>query len=184
MSTLGKIAGYVFGVIMIALSLLITIETLIRKFFSISLGGVDELSGYAIAIGAPLAFAVASLEQSHIRINLLYIKLPQFTQAILNAAATFSIGALAVFFLVFTIGTVEDTISYKSIAQTPWATPLVYPQIVWLVASVVFAIVAVLLAARAAWLLLQGDTRTLARTFGPERIEDELESELEDLKQR
>jgi len=184
MTILGRMAGYAFGAIMITLSLLITVETLIRKLYSISLGGIDELSGYAIAIGAPLAFAVASLEQSHIRINLLYVKLPQFTQAILNAVAAVSIGGLAVFFLVFTIGTVKDTISYKSIAQTPWATPLVYPQTLWLVASVVFAVVASLLAVRAAWLLLRGNMSALAQTYGPERIEDELESELADLKQR
>ena len=169
---------------MITLSLLITVETLIRKLFSISFGGIDELSGYAIAIGAPLAFAIASIEQSHIRINLLYVKLPQFAQAILNAVAAVSMGGLAVFFLIFTIGTVEDTIAYKSIAQTPWATPLVYPQTLWLAASVVFAVVAVIMTIRVARLLVRGDMRTLARTLGPERIEDELESELQDLKQR
>ena len=47
---------------MLALSAAVTVETIVRKLFSVSLGGVDELSGYAIAIGAPLAFAVALIE--------------------------------------------------------------------------------------------------------------------------
>ncbi len=180
----GKVAGYVFGIIMIPLSLLVTTETIVRKLFSISLGGVDELSGYAVAISAPLAFAIASLEQSHIRINLLYAKLPRPAKAILNAVAAISLGGLAVFFLVFTIGTVGDTVAYKSIAQTPWATPLVYPQAAWLLASAVFAVVATFLAVKAAWLLARSDTDTLVRTFGPERVEDELKTELEDLTRR
>ena len=85
MARIGDIAGIVFGVIMISLSLIVTVETIIRKAFSVSLGGVDELAGYAIAIGAPLAFAIAVIEQSHIRINLLYMKLPRPVQAALNA---------------------------------------------------------------------------------------------------
>lgn len=102
----------------------------------------------------------------------------------MNAVAAISLGGLAVFFLVFTIGTVGDTVAYKSIAQTPWATPLVYPQAAWLLASAVFAVVATFLAVKAAWLLARSDTDTLVRTFGPERVEDELKTELEDLTRR
>jgi hypothetical protein len=62
-------------------------ETVVRKLFSFSLGGVDEMSGYAIAIGAPLAFAVALVEQSHIRINILHMQMPPRLQAALNLMA-------------------------------------------------------------------------------------------------
>ena len=56
-----RIASNIFGITMLSLAVLVTVETLVRKFFSISLGGVDELAGYSIAIGAPLTFAVALL---------------------------------------------------------------------------------------------------------------------------
>ena len=184
MQFLGKLSAIAFGSIMILLSIVITFETIIRKLFSISLGGVDELSGYAVAIGAFLAFAIASLEHSLIRITLLYVKLPRRTQAILNAVAALAVAILAVSFLVFAIGTLQDTIAYKSIAQTPWATPLIYPQFVWVVTSTVFAIVATVLVGRAGWLLLRGDTATLTGVFGPERVEDEVATELQSLKQR
>ncbi len=52
MQALGKFCGIVFGTVMIVLSLVVTVETIIRKVFSVLLGGVDELSGYAIAVGA------------------------------------------------------------------------------------------------------------------------------------
>lgn len=179
-----RFAGIVFGIIMIGLSLVTTVETIIRKVFSVTLGGVDELSGYAIAIGAPLAFAVAAVEQSHIRINLLYMKLPRIAQASLNAVAALSLGILAIFFFVFTIGTVQDTMAYKAIAQTPWATPLIYPQFFWLVTMAFFGAIATLVAVRALWLLVGGQWDALVQRFGPERIEDEVEAELKDLERR
>ena len=98
MDRLGRAAGVIFGTIMVSLSLLITAEANLRKLFSFSLGGVDELSGYAIAIGAPLAFAVASIEQSNIRINLIYGHLPRDVQAILNLTTVLAIAVLALFF--------------------------------------------------------------------------------------
>ncbi len=184
MEHFAKVAGIVFGIMMFGLSFLVTVETIIRKVFSISLGGVDELSGYAIAIGAPLAFAIAAVEQSHIRINILYMKLPRVAQALLNAVAAISLALLAVFFLVFTVVTVEDTWSYRSLAQTPWATPLIYPQVIWLAATAFFAGVALFLAFGAVRLAVPGDWDELVRRFGPGRVEDELEAELSDLTQR
>lgn len=179
-----RIAGIVFGAIMIGLSLVVTVETVIRKLFSITFGGVDELSGYAIAIGAPLAFAVAVVEQSHIRINLLHMKLPRVAQATLNAMASLSLGILAFFFFVFTVNTVNDTLAYNAIAQTPWATPLIYPQFVWLLAVAFFTVVAVVIAVRAMAMLLRGRWDDLVQRFGPEGIEEEIEAELRDLERR
>ncbi|MFP3342808.1 TRAP transporter small permease [Halomonas sp. SIMBA_159] len=184
MTTYSRVLGIMFGSVMLLLALLITLETLIRKFFSLSLGGVDELGGYAIAIAAPLAFCVAMVEQSHIRINLLHMRLNTRTQAILNALAALSMGLLAAFLLYFTVQTVLDTQMYGSIAQTPWATPLIYPQIVWLVAMLAFGVAAALLSAKALYLLLKRDWKTLNQNFGPSSATDELEAELADLEQR
>ncbi len=179
-----RAASLIFGVMMLVLSVAVTLETLLRKLFSISLGGVDELSGYAIALGAPLAFAVALLERSHIRINLLYLRLKPKPQAWLDALATLTLGVLALFLFVFTIKTVLDTQQYQSIAQTPWATPLIYPQSLWLVAMLAFALPAAWLMLQALVLLFKRDWSELTRRFGPESIDDELKAELEDLQRR
>ncbi len=179
-----RAASLIFGVMMLILALAVTAETLLRKLFSISLGGVDELSGYAIALGAPLAFAVALLERSHIRINLFYLKLAPKRQAFLDALAVLALGALALFLFVFTVQTVRDTHQYQSIAQTPWATPLIYPQALWLVAMLAFALPAAWLAVKALVLLLKRDWAELTRRFGPESVDDELKAELEDLQRR
>lgn len=179
-----RIASLVFGVTMLLLALLVTAETLLRKLASVSIGGVDELSGYAIAIGAPLAFTVALAERSHIRINLLYLQLGGRAKAVLDALAMLALGALALFLAYFTVMTVIDTRAYQSIAQTPWATPLIYPQALWLAAMLVFTLPATWMAARALWLLARGQWPAITRQFGPESVEDELQAELDDLQRR
>jgi TRAP-type C4-dicarboxylate transport system permease small subunit len=184
MQLYARVASLVFGITMLLLSVAVTVETLIRKLFSISLGGVDELSGYAIAIGAPVAFAVTLIDQSHIRINMFYAKVPPKGQAVLNALAALCLGILAVFLLIFTYDTVTLTQTYRSIAQTPWATPLIYPQAAWLIAMAAFAVPAVWLMGRAILLLIRGNWKALNSEFSPESVEDELESELEDFQQR
>ena len=184
MERFGRVIGAVFGAIMISLSILVTTETIIRKVFSISLGGVDELSGYAMAIGAPLAFAVATIERSHIRINVLYSKFPTPLQGLANLASVLATLALSVFFLIFGLETLNETVSYQSLAQTPWATPLVYPQSVWVGSMIVFVLIAGWIALRALRALVRDPWGRLAAGFGPERVEEELEAELQDLSNR
>jgi TRAP-type C4-dicarboxylate transport system permease small subunit len=184
MHAVSRYAATTFGSMMLVLSALIAVETIIRKMLGISLGGVDELSGYAIAIGAPLAFTVAVVEQSHIRINLLHMQMPLRAQAILNLLAALTLAALAIYLFVFTVRTVQETHLYGSIAQTPWATPLIYPQLLWLVAMGLFALASLAVAARAVLMVLRADWRGLKRNFGPETVEEELAAELSDLARR
>lgn len=184
MQSLARVSGIIFGILMLALSVIIAIETLIRKLFSISLGGVDELSGYAVAVAAPLAFTVALVERSHIRINLFLMRMPLKLQAALNGLAAITLAVLAAYLFIFTIQTVQDTRAYNSIAQTPWATPLIYPQTLWLAAMAVFAVAAGVFAILSLRLFLRSDWAELNREFRPATVADELESELGDLRRR
>lgn len=155
-----------------------------RKFFSYSLGGIDELGGYAIAIAAPLAFTVALVENSHIRINQITSLMPRTAQALLNGLSAISMALLAGYFFYFTVDTVMDTRIYQSIAQTPWATPLIYPQTVWLIAMASFPIAAIVFAVRAILLMSRGDWHMVNRLFGPVSAQQELQAELDDLRKR
>lgn len=184
MNHVTRISGIIFGTIMIALSVTIVAEILLRKFFSVSLGGVDELGGYAVAVVAPLAFLVAAADSAHIRINLLHARLPMRLRAVFNLAAALALALLALFLFYFTVQTVRETLEYRSIAQTPWATPLIYPQALWLVAMGVFALGMLVIAGGAVGALARGEWRTLDLRYGPESVSDEVLAELEDLKKR
>lgn len=184
METYSRLCAVVFGLMMTALCVVIAVETVLRKLFNHSLAGVDELSGYAIAIGAPLCFTIAAIEQSHIRINLLHMQMPRRLKATLNLAAALTLAALALYLITFTFRTVRETQMFGSVAQTPWMTPLIWPQAMWLIAMGVFTLSTVILAVRAAMLALRRDTDGLLREFGPDSVEDELAAELSDLEER
>ena len=73
---------------------------------------------------------------------------------------------------------------YGSTAQTPWATPLVWPQSVWYAGLVIFALVAAGYAIRATLVLVSGPIDTLNHDFHPKSAKEELKEELDDLAQR
>ena len=179
-ATFANIGGY----ILLILAVLVTVETIGRKFFNISLQGVDELGGYALAVGSTLAFTTALIERAHIRIELFHVMLPVTLQMLLNWVAITLIAAFGglLAWVCFTI--LEDSFSYNSTAPTPWATPLIYPQSLWYAGIAVFALVASLMALHATYLLLTGNATALNQLYGPKEAVEEVKEELEDLARR
>ena len=55
-----------------------------RKFVDRSIGGADELSGYALAIASAWGLGRGVLDRSHIRIDTLYVLFPQPLRAALD----------------------------------------------------------------------------------------------------
>lgn len=176
--------GTIFGLIFVALSLLVAVETVMRKTFNVSLQGADELGGYALAVGATIAFSLALTGRSHIRVDVFHDRLPAALQTALNWLSAVLLAGFAGLVAWLAWFVIQDSAAYKSVAQTPWATPLVLPQSVWLAGLVIFALVAAVYALRASWLLVQGRVGMLNREFGPRSTKDEVDEELEDLKAR
>ena len=174
----------VFGVIFLGLALVVTVETISRKLFNVSLQGADELGGYALAVGSTIAFSLALMGRAHIRVDVFHEKFPARAQAFLNWFAIVSLAAFAVFVGWIAFKVIADTLQYRSTAQTPWATPLIIPQGVWYAGLVVFALVATGYALRATVLLVGGRIETLNRDFHPKSAKEELKEELDDLAAR
>ncbi|MCE9682178.1 TRAP transporter small permease subunit [Halomonas alkalisoli] len=184
MNGLVRIFSIIFGVIFFSLSIVVSLETLTRRLFNISLGGIDELSGYAVAVAAGLAFSVTLIQRAHIRIDIVTARLSKQKQAFLNWLASVSMAVLGVFCIWLAYGVIGDTIAYGSRAPTVWATPLVYPQVPWFLALLTFCVLSVFFAVRATRLLLRRDTEALNRDFGPRGAKEELQEELEDIRHR
>lgn len=182
--TLERWLGIAFGLVFLALACVVTVETVIRKAFNVSLQGADELGGYALAVGATIAFSLALMGRSHIRIDIVHGHLPGWLRSVLNWLSVVCLAALAVLMAWLGRAMLQDSIQYQSVAQTPWATPLVYPQSAWFAGLTVFALAALGVALRATWLLLRGRAADLERDFGPRSTRDEVAEEVEDLKAR
>ncbi len=175
-------AGTWFGCgLLIAASFLIGIDVVIRKLFSLSIGGADELSGYALAIASAWAFAYALLERAHVRIDSLYVTLPRWVRA------TLDVFGLAVFVAVMALvtwrafGVFSESVKLDAHSMSPIATPLIYPQALWVAGLIVFVLIGLLLLARILVAFVTGDTATVHRLAGSRSVTEEIEQETQHL---
>ena len=182
--TLERWLGTVFGLVFVALACVVTVETIARKAFNFSIQGADELGGYSLAVGATIAFSLALMGRSHIRVDVFHERLPAGLRTLLNWLSVVGLAAFALLMAWLARAMLLDSMQYQSVSQTPWATPLKYPQAAWLAGLAVFALAALAAALRATWLLLRGRRAELDREFGPRSTREEVDEELEDLKAR
>jgi TRAP-type C4-dicarboxylate transport system permease small subunit len=148
------------------------------------LQGVDELGGYALAVGSALAFCVALTGKAHIRIDILHALLPRWLRLGMNIAAIVCLAICAVALLAMGWISLSDTLAFNSIAQTPWATPLKYPQAVWVGALALFALMSCAGVVSIAVMMLARRWQAIDSGFGPKSTGDELQEELADLRKR
>lgn len=184
MKSIERLAAMIFGFAFVGLAFAVAVETVMRKVFNKSLQGVDELGGYVLAVGAGLSFAVALASRTHIRIDVVHDRLPRALRIVMNTLAVPALAACAIAALTMAGLALSDTISYGATAQTPWATPLKYPQGLWVAALAVFVLFALVDTAKLLALVAQGKFDEVDRRYGPRGAKDELDEELADLKAR
>jgi TRAP-type C4-dicarboxylate transport system permease small subunit len=176
-------AGAAFGVAFCLLSALVFLETILRKFFSVSLQGIDELGGYVLAVTAALSFSLALCDRAHMRIDIFYRMFPLVVRRLLDGLAMFMTALVA--FIVVWMGwiTLKESILFKSVSQTPWATPMVIPQSIWLATLLPFLLLSLLGLMRWGYGVVSQDDRILSE-FAPKGAQDELTEQVELLNQR
>lgn len=135
---IARLATLVSGALLFATSGLIAVEVILRKAFTISLGGADELSGYAMAISCSWAFAYALYRKAHIRIDVVYSRLAARLRLALDILSL-SLFALFMTVLSYFAGQVVLTsIARQSTANTSLQTPMWIPQSLWLIGLLFF----------------------------------------------
>ena len=184
MTRLENIAAALFGTTFLLLAIMVAIETMMRKVFNTSLQGVDELGGYVLASSAALAMAVALVSRAHIRIDLLHDFASRWLRIVLNILAILALAISAIMLMWMAWIALGETILFNSTAQTPWATPLKYPQMAWITALALLVVVAVVQVMRIAVLALAGRWDAMDRVYGPRGAKEELDDEIASLRQR
>jgi TRAP-type C4-dicarboxylate transport system permease small subunit len=174
-------AGTWFGGALVALSAaMISVDVLTRKLFSVTFGSSSEISGYVLAIGTTWSLALALLDRAHVRIDSLYVLLPPRVGAVLDLVA------LASFMVFGGLTAWQGTKVFMQSASvgahslTPLSTPLAVPQFLWAAGFVMFVLVMLLLAARAAGILVRGRLADVPRLLGPLTAEQEVEEAMEE----
>lgn len=172
------------GALVLAAAVLIGIDVVLRKFFAQSIGGADELAGYALAIGSAWSLGAALIDRAHIRIDSLYVLLPARLRLALDFAA------LILFVGFFSLITrhgwnmVEQSWRAGSRSQSALQTPTVIPQAIWFVGLAVFVVVGILLFVYALRLAARGEVGAVAAAIGTRSAEEEVEDEVRTLKER
>ena len=166
------------GALLIAAAFLVGVEVVIRKAFSLTIGGADELSGYALAISTSWAIAFTLLERAHIRIDSLYAHLPVRLCAVLDIAGLALFTAFVAVIAWHGLGVFQTSYRLGAHSLSPLGTPVVIPQLIWVAGFAVFLLIAILLLIRALVLLIAGDAPGVVRLIGSRTTGEEIEAEL------
>lgn len=134
-----------------------------RKAFAFSIVGADELSGYALGISMAWGFAWVLVTRAHLRVDALYNLLPARLCRVLDVVSLIAFLGFVGLLLERAAFVVGETVTYGSLASTPLATPLIWPQGVWLAGLALFAFALLVVLLRAAWALARGDLETVRR---------------------
>ena len=172
------------GSLMLLAAVIIGVEVLARRFAGMSLGGIDDLTGFILAIATAWALPLTLLDRAHIRVDTVYALLPRRVAAMLDLLALI---ALTGFFAVVAwYGWNVMTLSWRLGARplSALAMPLWIPQLFWVFGLFLFLATALLLIVRAVMLLLRGDDGAVRALIGSRSIVEETEEELQDVHRR
>ncbi len=174
---LSHVLVWIGGGLILLSAFLVTIEVFTRKFLNVSLGGADELSGYAFGVATTLAFAYALFERAHIRVDALYNLFPKSLRVLLSLIGLSLLVGFGVVSGWMAYGLVADSLQHGSRSITPMRVPLAIPQIPWLLGWLFFVLSGVLLVMAALKRLIANDLDGADRLIGTKSVEEQIDDE-------
>jgi TRAP-type C4-dicarboxylate transport system permease small subunit len=178
---ISRVGAIVGGALLMLAAIIVCIDITLRYTISWTVGGADELSGYALAISSAWGFSAALLTRSHIRIDTVYVRMKS------RARATLDLVSLAVFaFFIALItwhawGVLRQSYVSGSRSLSEIETPLVIPQALWVLGLAFFVAVAVLLLARSLVAYMAGDLDSVFALIGSKSAVAEAKEEIENI---
>lgn len=165
------------GTLIVLSAFLVTLEVFLRKVFNISLGGADEISGYAFGVATALALSYALFERAHIRVDALLGAIPKMLHAFINLFGLLMLTGFAIVVVVMVWSMVGDTLDNGSRSITPMRVPIAIPQIPWLLGWMFFVFSGVLIAFVAIRQYFRGDEAGVQNLIGVKSLDEQIEDE-------
>lgn len=166
------------GLVMVAVTLLIVLEIVLRQVFGRSMGGVDEVAGFALAVATAWSFGAVLLDKAHVRIDTLYLRFGPRMRALLDLVALAGTLAFIGTLVWYATQVLSDSIRFGSTSQSSLALPRAVPQALWLGGLAWFLLVAAVLFVASVAAILRGDWKRVGELAGAQQLEDELQAEL------
>jgi TRAP-type C4-dicarboxylate transport system permease small subunit len=179
--TLARISGWICGLLLSVSAFLIGLDIALREIFVITLGGANELSGYALAVSSSWGCTVALVHRIHVRIDSVYTHLAARWRALLDIIGLAALIYFLAFVTFYAWKVLEQSIESNSHSISALGAPLAIPQAVWFAGFVIFLLVAAVYLLRAMLAFAQGDLRRVRELLGARSVEEEMEFERENL---
>jgi TRAP-type C4-dicarboxylate transport system permease small subunit len=179
--TLARIAGWICGLLLTVSAVLIGLDIALRETFVVTLGGANELSGYALAVSSSWGCTVALVHRIHVRIDSVYTYLSARIRALLDMVGLAAFIYFLMFVTFYAWKVLEQSIESDTHSISALGAPLAYPQAVWFAGFVVFLAVASIYLLRAMIAFAKGDLRRVRELLGARSVAEEMEFEKESL---
>jgi TRAP-type C4-dicarboxylate transport system permease small subunit len=166
------------GALLICSSLLITIEVFVRKVFSISIGGADEIVGYAFAIFTAISLPYALIHKANIRIDIFYRKLPDKVRPYLDLFAHICLSGFVILLTLSAYDLATNSFMSNSRAISPLGTLLYIPQSIWLVGLITFSLTLIVLFILSLISLFKKDYQLFQSLIGALSFDEEIAEEV------
>lgn len=141
---------------------------IIMRRFGTSLGGTEEIAGYAMALATSWGMSYTLLEMGHVRIDILRSQVNSFKKALFDVFSMIVMTGVIITIAVKAWPVLERSIKNGSTANTPLETPLVWVHLPWFAGWVWFALMSTLVTLAALSLLLKrrhADTESFIGAF-------------------
>ena len=176
---ISRIGAIIGGAMLLVASVLICIDITLRYTMSITLGGADELSGYALAISSAWGFSSALLSRSHIRIDTVYVRLKSIrARALLDLISLATMMGFFGMVAWYAWGVVRQSWVSDSHSLSAIEAPLVVPQGLWFAGLLFFVLLCALLLVRGLLAFMAGDYNGLFALIGSKSALAEAEEEI------
>lgn len=175
---ISRVGAVVGGALLLIASILICIDITTRYLFAWTLGGADELSGYALAISSAWGLSAAILTRSHIRIDTVYVRVKSKVRAVLDLM---SLATFVFFFGLITYyawGVLKQSWTSDSHSLSEIQMPLIVPQGLWVLGLAFFVLVSALLLTRGIRAFVKNDLDSLFALIGSKSAVAEAQEEV------
>ena len=179
--TLARVSGWMCGLLLTVSAVLIGLDILLRQTIVVTIGGANELSGYALAVSSSWGCTVALVHRMHVRIDSVYTHLSARVRALLDMAGLAAFIYFLMFVTFYAWKVLEQSIESNTHSISALGAPLAIPQAVWFAGFVVFLCVASIYLLRAMLAFAKGDLRRIRELLGARSVAEEMEFEKESL---
>jgi len=154
-----------FGLLLCAAFVLTDI---IMRQIGTSLGGTEEIAGYAMALATSWGMSYTLLELGHVRIDLVRSKFQSFNRALFDVFSMIVMTGVIITIAIKAWPVLERSLTNGSTANTPLETPLAWVQLPWFAGWVWFAVMSSLTTLAALSLLIKrrhNETESIVGAF-------------------